>query len=107
MFGQVTQEQWDAHPSFRQELKELINHPAFKAAYSVVLAQGLKTRDYPQAPVDLVQWAALVGERKQGYLEALDNIMALTEPPAARIIQQKGWTRNQQAAQQAPPKTET
>lgn len=89
MFGQITKIQWDAHPSFRKDLQELLNHPAFQAAFGIVVAKGLETKSLPAT--DPLHWAALMGQRKEGYLEALDNLMALTEPPASKPAAVTGW----------------
>lgn len=105
MFGQITKEQWDKHPSFRKELAEVLSSPAFQAAYGIVLAKGLQTKSLP--PSDPLHWAALMGQRKEGYLEALDNLTALTEPPPDARPETTAWSqhRSGQVKPQATPES--
>lgn len=89
MFGHITQKQWEAHPSFRQDLKQLLDNPVFAVALQIVLDKGLQPKVLPA--VDPSQWAALMGQRKEGYLESLDNLWALTESAPAQPATLTPW----------------
>ncbi len=43
MFGHITQAQWDKHPSFRADLKALLENPVFQVALGIVMDKGMKT----------------------------------------------------------------
>jgi hypothetical protein len=77
MFGHITQAQWDKHPSFRQDLKALLTNPVFQTALEIVLDKGMKTTTL--SPHEPLAFAGLMGARKDGYIEALANLFALTE----------------------------
>jgi len=78
MFGHITQKQWDAHPSFREDLKAMLLSDVFQKALTIVSDKGMKLT--PVTAVEPLAVAALMGSRKDGYFESLDNLFALLEP---------------------------
>jgi hypothetical protein len=89
MFGHITQAQWNAHPSFREELKTMLMSDVFQKALTIVMDKGLKTN--PISPTEPTAIAALFGSRKDGYFESLDNLFALLEVAAPAQTQLAAW----------------
>lgn len=87
----LTKDQWYAHPDFRKELTELLNHPTFRVALALVNRAGLKPT--PVVPnIDLMHFFALMGAKRDGYFEGLQNLLDLTQPQATRPPEQPPWT---------------
>ena len=89
MFGHITQKQWDSQPSFREDLKALLMNDVFQKALTIVSDKGLKLT--PVTAVEPMAVAALMGSRKDGYFEALDNLFALLEPAPPAQTQLTAW----------------
>lgn len=92
MIGHITQKQWDAHPSFRQELKAMLQSETFRAALQILIAKGFEVKPLIGGmPCDLVQYSALIGQRKEGYFDCLTNLEQLTEGAVATPQNLKSW----------------
>ena len=87
----TTKEQWYAHPDNRSELAVLLQNPTLSKALDVALDLGFKSTNFPINPVDLVQFFAIMGAKRDGYIEALKNLRALAQPePTAKPLP-KPW----------------
>ena len=91
----LTEEQWYAHPTFRQDLEVLLSNPVFLHALGIVQARGLKSSVFAPG-IDLRDYFALNGAKKDGYFEALTNLVGLSnQPKAARPPDRKPWSNSQ------------
>jgi hypothetical protein len=101
MFGNITQKQWDAHASFREDLKKMLFSDVFQKALAIVKDKGLKLT--PITGVEPIAIAALMGSRKDGYFEGLDNLFALLDPAPPAPKEMAAWTTPPPAKPAAQP----
>lgn len=88
----ITAEQWYSHPTFRQDLEVLLSNPVFLTALGIVQARGLKSSVFGPG-IDLRDYFALNGAKKDGYFEALTNLVDLSnQPKAARPPDRPPWS---------------
>lgn len=99
----ITQKQWDAHSSFRTDLKKLLDDPVMQVALGIVLDIGTFPIPYPGGEVNLIHFAALTGARKEGCIEALKNLEMLAKTPAERPAVRQPWATPQPTAEAKPP----
>lgn len=93
----ITKTQWYRHPTLRSELEELLKNPVLIAALEVVFQLGVKSTAFPVNPVDLVQFFALMGAKRDGYIEALANLQMLAKPEPEEKPTPKPWDTPQPA----------
>jgi hypothetical protein len=86
-----TKEQWDKHPSFRQELQELVSHPTFQTALAMTKDKGMRKSLATVGNADLIQYFALMGAHRDGYTSALDDLVALTRSKDSRPLERGPW----------------
>jgi hypothetical protein len=86
----MTLKQWDANPEHQRELAELLRNPILAAALELVRQKGL-TPITPPAGSDIVQYGAMMGFKRDGYFEALQNLTGLGQPPTPRVAGVKHW----------------
>lgn len=87
----LTIEQWYAHPSFRQELVELLRNPTLRVALEMVREKGLNSTLTPTGNTSMVEFFAIMGARKDGYHEALVNLEALSQAKSTAPPERKPW----------------
>lgn len=87
----LTQDQWYQHPSFRAELVDLLKNPTLRIALEIVKERGLVSTLQPGPGVDMIDFFAIMGSRKDGYLEALINLEQLSKPKPTTPPEQKPW----------------
>lgn len=79
----MTKEQWYKHPTLAAELAEVLSNPVLRVALDLVKDIGLRSTEFGSAH-SLMEFFALKGAKKDGYLEALFNLETLSKPePAA------------------------
>lgn len=88
----ITEEQWYNHPTFRQDLERVLADPAFLTALAMVQQKGLKPTSFAVPGVDLRDFFALMGAKRDGYFEAITNLMSLTQPKTTRPPERPPWT---------------
>lgn len=93
----LTKDQWYDHPEFRQELEELLRHPAMRAALDMCKEQGLRST-LAVSGLNLIHYFALQGARKDGYLECLTNLEGLAKPQPTKQPAREPWTADKPAA---------
>lgn len=86
----MTLKQWDANPELQRELADLFKHPTIVAAIEVVKLKGYAPIT-PPTGVDIVQYGAMMGFKRDGYFEALINLSALAQPPTTKPPGVKAW----------------
>lgn len=96
----MTESQWDKLPDLRKELEAEINDPRSALANALYIVERqaftpLSKGMVPQVATSLTEFYSAVGARREGYLEALENLRALArvKAPAAPVGQ--SWDRNQ------------
>lgn len=88
----MTKDQWYNHPSLRQDLTAILENPVLINALEIVKDQGVKATMFPSTPVDLIQFFALMGAKRDGYIEALTNLHLLTQPQVEHKATPEAWT---------------
>jgi hypothetical protein len=86
----ITLDQWNKLPDFRERLAVLLRDTAMVAALEVTLQKGVAPVAMPKG-VDLMAFTALMGARKEGYVEALQNLQDLAELPTMIPKEEKPW----------------
>jgi hypothetical protein len=97
----MTLKQWDANPEHQREFAELLKAPIFAAALEVVRLKGL-TPITPPTGVDIVQYGAMMGFKRDGYFEALLNLSGLAQPPPEKKAGIKPWEDPEKQKPAAP-----
>lgn len=87
----MTEDQWYLQPSLRQDLEEILKNPVLLTALQIVRDRGVRSTSMPSQPVDLVQFFALMGAKRDGYIEALQNLVDLTKSKPADKLMPKPW----------------
>lgn len=85
----LTKEQWYAHPEFHQELRAILQNKTLLAALDMVRDSGMKPTSITPGNVDLIQFFALMGAKRDGYFEALTNLVDLSKTQPVRVPEQK------------------
>lgn len=88
----ITKDQWDSHPSFRKELAELLKEQSLDVALSIVRDAGLQPTPILQG-VDLIQYFAINGAKRDGYFEAITNLISLSKTKPTKTPAQAAWTK--------------
>lgn len=76
----LTKDQWYKHPQFRSELAELLQNKTLQIALDMTRVAGLKPTPFPPG-LDLMQFFALMGAKRDGYFEGLTNLEDLAKSP--------------------------
>lgn len=87
----ITQKQFEAHPSYRKELADMLDHPTMIAAIEVCEQIAKTPVPYPGGGLDLIQFAALTGARKEGHFEAFLNLRSLAKVPRDKLAEPVPW----------------
>lgn len=86
----ITQDQWYKHPSFQTDLQALFNNPVLETALDI--CRDLSLRPVPiTEKVNLVDFFAIMGAKKEGYNEFLLNLRALAQPEKPLSPAKKSW----------------
>lgn len=86
----MTLKQWDANPENQRELAELFKNPILSAALELVKQQGLNPIT-PPVGVDIVQYGAMMGFKRDGCIETLRNLSDLAQPQTVKKPGPKPW----------------
>ncbi len=84
-------EQWKNDANARKELDELLHKSILANAIEIVKDQGCPTTACP-VNVNLIHYSALTGAWKEGYREAIDNLLQLAKTTAHKRVVMKPWT---------------
>jgi hypothetical protein len=85
------QEAWKAHATRRSEFAALLQEPAMQDALAIVREKCYEPRPMPAAGVTLMEWTALLGSRREGYLECLTNLLSLANISPHKAPDRKPW----------------
>ncbi len=84
-------EKWKAHPSRRAEFAAILREPVMQDALAIVREQTFSPRPLgPPAPY-LLEWSALLGRTREGYLEMLANFLSLANVSPFTTQERKAW----------------
>lgn len=92
----ITKEQWFQQPGLQQELRELLKNPTLQAALAIVKDQIFRPMQIPNE-VDLMQYYAIMGARKDGYQEAIINLETLSKSPPPPPPKTDPWVSKESA----------
>lgn len=92
----MTKEQWYKHPTLRGDLETLLSNPVMVNALDIVFQHGVTSTPFPVNPVDLVHFFALMGAKRDGYIEALKNLRELTKAEPLKQPDRKPWVSQPQ-----------
>ncbi len=84
-------ERWKAHPTRRAEFAALIQEPCLQDALAIVREQTFEPNLAYPVGIDLIQWRALQGERREGYLSMLKNFLSLANRSPFKVPNRKAW----------------
>lgn len=85
-----TQDQWYKHASFQTDLRALLESPVLRTALEICRDQNLVPISTTK-PVNLVDYFAIMGAKKEGYNEFLINLRLLAQPQRASVPATKPW----------------
>jgi hypothetical protein len=74
----LTLDQWKADANARPILAELLRNPIMANALAIIAQQALEPVE-PPAGVDLIQFGAKMGYKREGFFEALAKLRSLAE----------------------------
>ena len=75
-------EAWFAADSIHwAELRKALDNPYLQRALSIVSDMGTPTSHLPPDGVPFMEFNALLNASREGYAQAIRNLMALAEPP--------------------------
>lgn len=97
----ITEAQWYQHPSFQTDLKALLDNPVLQAAIEICRDQELIPFSTNKA-VNLIDFVAIMGSKREGYKEFLINLRGLAQPKRPSVPETKAWTMDPN-----PPETPT
>lgn len=83
-------DQWKEDANARKELEDLFRHPTLANALEIVKQQGLAPIN-PPAGVDIVQFGAMMGFKRDGYFEAIANLKLLAKVTPRKSSDPKPW----------------
>ena len=84
-------ERWKSHPTRRAEFAALLQEPAIAEALSIVREMTFRPKPIPPGTTDMVAWAALMGSKREGYLEMLTNFLTLADISPFQLPERKPW----------------
>lgn len=84
-------EKWKAHPTRRAEFAELIHEPAMQDALAIVREQIFSPSPLGLPGPHLIEWYALLGRTREGYLEMLTNFLSLAKISPFTTQERKAW----------------
>jgi len=85
------EDRWFAHPDRRKQLSELLNDPVLIEALEVVIEQNMRPIGFPPPGLDLRDYFAIMGGKKEGYNEAILNLKALSLHKSTPATGPKAW----------------
>lgn len=91
----ITKDQWYRHPSFQTDLKALLDNPVLQAAVEICRDQNLIPISTSKT-VNLVDYFAIMGAKKEGYNEFLINLRLLAQPEKPSVPETKPWAYPQE-----------
>jgi hypothetical protein len=89
----MTLKQWQEDANLRPAWAEILTNPVALAAFDIVMQQGMAPIDPPRG-VDIVQWGAMMGFKRDGYMDALQNLRNLAKIVQNKQKDPKPWTVN-------------
>jgi hypothetical protein len=91
-------DRWKQHSTRRAEFAALLQEPTMQDAIAIVREKTFDPNtEYPPG-VDLIQWRALQGERREGYLAMLKNFLSLANISPFKTQERKAWETVDRAA---------
>src|SRR5882724_10417185 len=93
--------QFQEHPTRRQELQALMREAAFVDAIAIIKEESFQpmvlSKQIPAASI--MEFYALNGAKKDGYLECMQNLLSLADFTVFRMPDRKAWDSPEKAEQ--------
>lgn len=99
-------DRWKEHPSRRAEFEALLQEPAMQDAIAIVKEQTFSPRPIVPGMPNLIEFAALMSQKREGYLEMLTNFLSLAGISPFKSVEKKPWETSDKDAALARMRTE-
>ena len=86
----ITKAQWFKHPSYQTDLQNLLNNSVLQIALDICRDQNLTPVPITEK-VNLIDYFAIMGSKKEGYNEFLINLRDLAQPEKPLGPAKKAW----------------
>lgn len=91
----MTQDQWHSSIDLRKNLEGILHDPTMLAALEILKDRVMTPTPVP-AGVDLRDFYANLGAKKEGYFECLANLRSLSQVRATKTEAVKPWDNEAQ-----------
>jgi hypothetical protein len=83
--------QWKEHPTRRSEFLSLLREPVMQDALAIVKEQIFAPKPLVPGTPDIIAWAALIAQKREGYLEMFANFLSLANISPFKTPDRKAW----------------
>lgn len=83
-------EHWKESHTRRQEFVAILQEPVLVEAIAIIKEQAYAPRQMPSG-VSLTEWGAVMGWKREGYLECLTNLLSLANITPHEMPDRKPW----------------
>jgi hypothetical protein len=100
-------EQWELDPTKRPALATLLADPVLQEAIHIVKEMGFVPMAAPSQGADYLAAYAVRGAKREGYLEAISNLIELSKIKRPAPAPRKPWERTEKELEDERKKLET